>query len=392
VPLGAAGGQNAFLGQSAAYVLPNAKDPSSQQYTLTVSRELPLGLVTDVSYVGNHGNHFLNASPNINTLAPQYYSLGTAALSATVPNPYKGIVPGSLGAATITEANLLKPYPYMSSVTIQDPRNASYWSNLAMVSVQRRVQHGLQIIGAYTFGKILDEGVQGVSDLSAVGTSTSSSPQNWRNPQAEYSVDAIDVTQRVTVSGLYDLPFGVGQRFLSSPRTNRITSGWQYNIIMTLESGRPIGITGANNHLATRPNVIPGVPLKANRQGRNALYKTGTLQWFNPEAFVNPPDYTFGDAPRYFSTLRGPGTVNFDMSLFKTTHITEGTTLELRIEAYNALNHDNLSMPGAAFSAGPPANAAEPYAEGGLNTSSTFGMITASGAYRNVQLAAKLHF
>jgi Carboxypeptidase regulatory-like domain len=391
-PLGAAGGQNAFLGQSAAYVLPSAKDPSAQQYTLTVSRQLPFGLVADVSYLGNHGNHFLNASPNINTLAPQYYSLGTAALSATVPNPYKGLVPGSLGAATITEANLLKPYPYMATVTLQDPRNGFYWSNLAMLSVQRRVEHGLQIIGAYTFGKIMDEGVQGLSDLSAVGTGTSSSPQNWRNPAAEYSVDAIDVSQRLSLSGLYDLPFGTGQRFLSSGRMNRLTSGWQYNVIMTMESGRPISVTGANNHLATRPNVIPGVPLKTGRQGRDALYKTGTLQWFNPEAFINPPDYTFGNAPRYFSSLRGPGTVNFDMSLFKTTHITEGTTLELRIEAYNAFNHDNLSMPSAGFSAGPPADASNPYAEGGLNTSSTFGKITASGAYRNVQLAAKLHF
>jgi hypothetical protein len=392
VPLGAAGGQNAFLGQTAAYVLPTAKDPSSQQYTLTVSREMPLGVVVDFSYVGNHGNHFVNASPNINTLAPQYYSLGTAALSASVPNPYKGIVPGSLGAATITEANLLKPYPYMSTVTLQDARSASYWSNLAMISVQRRVQRGLQVIGGYAFGKILDEGVQGLADLAGVGTATSSTPQDWRNPQAEYSVDAIDVTHRLTISGLYDLPFGVGQRFLSSPRTNRLTSGWQYNVIMTLESGRPIGITGANNHLATRPNVIPGVPLKANRQGRDALYKTGSLQWFNPAAFVNPPDYTFGNAPRYFSSVRGPGTVNFDMSLFKTTHITENVALELRFEAYNALNHDNLSMPSAAFAAGPPANASNPYAEGGLNTSATFGKITASGAYRNVQLAAKLHF
>ncbi len=392
VPLGAAGGQNAFLGQSAAYVLPNAKDPSSQQYTLTVSREIPMGVVADFSYVGNHGNHFLNASPNINTLAPQYYSLGTAALSASVPNPYKGIVPGSLGAATITEANLLKPYPYMSTVTLQDSRNASYWSNLAMLSVQRRVQHGLQVIGAYTFSKILDRGVQGLSDLSAVGTSTSSSPQDWRNPQAEYSVDAIDVTHRLTFSGLYDLPFGVGQRFLSSPRTDRLTSGWQYNVIMTLESGRPISVTGASNHLATRPNVNPNVPVRAPHRGRDALYKTGSLQWFNPAAFVNPPDYTFGNAPRYFSDVRGPGTVNFDMSLVKTTRITESTSLELRFEAYNALNHDNLSMPNASFSAGPPANPADPYAEGGLNTSATFGKITASGAYRNVQLAAKLHF
>jgi hypothetical protein len=161
-PLGASGGQNAFLGQSAAYVLPNAKDPSSQQYTLTVSRQMPLGIVADFSYLGNHGNHFVNASPNINTLAPQYYSLGTAALSASVPNPYAGIVPGSLGTATITEANLLKPFPYMANVTLQYPRNGFYISNLAMVSVQRRVQHGLQLIGAYTFGKILDEGVQGL--------------------------------------------------------------------------------------------------------------------------------------------------------------------------------------------------------------------------------------
>jgi hypothetical protein len=169
-------------------------------------------------------------------------------------------------------------------------------------------------------------------------------------------------------------------------------NGWQYNAILTMESGRPIGVTGANNQLATRPNLNPNVSVKVAHAGRSQMYKTGYLEWFNPLAFVNPPDYTFGNAPREFSNVRGPGTVNLDMSLFKTTHITERMTFEFRIEAYNALNHDNLSMPGAGFSAGPPAVTSNPYAEGGTNTSSTFGMITAAGAIRNVQLGAKIFF
>jgi hypothetical protein len=390
-PLGSAGGQDAFLGQSAAYVLPVAKDPSSQVFTLTLSRQLPWNWVVDTSYLGNHGNHFLNASPNINTLPPQYYSMGTDALSASVKNPYAGIVPGSLGAPTITVANLLKPYPYMSTVTLQAPRNGSYWANLAMLSVQRRMSHGLQVIGGYTFGKITDEGIVGLSDASFVGTKTGDSPQNWRDMRAEHSVDAIDVTHRVTVSALYDLPFGLGQRFFSSSHFNRLISGWQYNVIMTLESGRPIAITGANNHLATRPNWDPNVSAHVLHPSRSVLYKTGRLEWFNPDAFVNPPDYTFGNVSRYLSNLRGPGTVNFDMSLFKTTHISERVALELRIEAFNALNHANLNMPGTGFSPGSsPYN--DPTLEGGHNDNASLGMITSTGGPRNVQLGAKVIF
>lgn len=392
-PLGAAGGPNVFLGQTAAYINPSAKDPSAQVFTLTVSRELPYELVVDASYAGNHGIHFENYSPNLNFLAPQYYSLGTAALSAQAPNPYAGLVPGSLGAATLTKAQLSKPFPYMTAVTMQFPRNGYYWSHLGMLSVQRRATQGLQIMAAYTFGKTTDAGVQDVSNLSAVGTGTSASPQDPYDPRADHSVDTIDATHRLTITGLYDLPFGKGQKFLNRPATNGVVGGWQVNSIFTFQSGFPIGVTGANNQLATRPSLNPGVSLFVPHRSRTVLYQTGALEWFNPLAFVNPPDYTFGNVPREFGNLRGPGTVNLDLSLFKTTHITERTTFEFRIEAYNALNHPNLPMPGVAFSAGKPANPNNPYAEGGLNTSSTFGMIT-SGATttRNVQLAAKISF
>jgi len=392
-PLGAKGGPNAFLGQSANYINPIAKDPSAQVFGLTVSRELPYGIVVDASYGGNHGNHFENFNPNLNALSPQYYSLGTLALSTQVANPYAGLVPGSLGAATLTQAAVLKPFPYMSGVSMQNPRNGYYWSNLGMLSVQRRAAHGLQVMGAYTFGKILDAGVQGVADLSSVGTSTSAGPQNPFNPRAEYSVDNIDVTHRATISALYDLPFGKGQRFLASPTTDRIVGGWQVNTVITMESGRPIGISGASNQLAGRPNWNPNVSVKVAHASRSTLYKTGQLMWFNPLAFVNPPDYTFGNVPRKLPNLRAPGTGNIDLSLFKTTHITERMAFEFRVEAYNALNHPNLPGPGTGFSAGKPADPNNPYAEGGLNTSTSFGMIT-SGATttRNIQLGGKLTF
>lgn len=72
--------------------------------------------------------------------------------------------------------------------------------------------------------------------------------------------------------------------------------------------------------------------------------------WFSPLAFVNPADYTYGNVPRRLGNLRAPGTGNVDMSLFKTTHITEHVAFEFRVEAYNALNHPNLPGPGTGFS------------------------------------------
>ncbi|NUQ28175.1 MAG: hypothetical protein HOQ35_06630 [Acidobacteriaceae bacterium] len=200
-PLGAAGGPNAFLGQSATYVSPSLKDPSSQQYTLTLSHELPSRTVVDVSYLGNHGRHFDMPNININTLDPSYYSRGTAYLNASVPNPYAGQVPGALGAPTITRANLLKPFPYMSAITLGFPRAAHFDGNYLLVNVQRRSDTGLQLIASYTYGKLMSLPIY--TDLSTVtGTPTGNGLQNWRNLDADYSIDAIDVRHRGTIAAL----------------------------------------------------------------------------------------------------------------------------------------------------------------------------------------------
>ena len=386
-PLGAAGGQNAFLGQSGYYVQPSAKDPQSQQSTLTISRELPHDVVIDVSYMGNHGTHFLLPAYNFDTLDPQYFSLGTAYLNASVANPYAGIVPGALGAATITRANLMKPYPYMQNVYASNPRGGHFDGNYLYVSAQRRAARGLQVLGAYTYGKLMSLPIYTDIATTAGITQTGTGFQNPRNFDGDYSVDAIDVTHRGTISALYDLPFGRDQRFLSHSNTlDRILGGFQYNVIMTAESGRPLGFTGATNQgIATRPSFASGVSV--------ALPHPSRTEWFNTAAFIDPPDYSFGNVPRYYSKVRGPGTLNFDMSVFKTTRITEHTSLELRLEAFNALNHVNLMQPDTAFVAGPPNPAVSP-TEGGVNSpsNSNFGAVLGAQNARQVQLGAKLRF
>jgi hypothetical protein len=115
-------------------------------------------------------------------------------------------------------------------------------------------------------------------------------------------------------------------------------------------------------------------------------------KWFNTAAFVDPPDYSFGNAPRTYSHARGPSQLNFDMSVFKTTPINDKIRLEFRVEAYNALNHTELGQPNTSFAAGAPADPSNPYAEGGGNTSSTFGQVTSALAARIVQLGAKIIF
>lgn|GEM_PF-1545743 len=90
--------------------------------------------------------------------------------------------------------------------------------------------------------------------------------------------------------------------------------------------------------------------------------------------------------------MRGPGALNFDLSAFKTTTIGDRLKLELRLEAFNGLNHVNLGIPNTSFGARAPAERTNPTAEGGSNINSNFGTITLAASPRNVQLGAKLIF
>jgi len=379
-PLGSALGPLGFLAQAVSFVPAYSKTPSSQQYTLSVERQIPYDIVLQATYVGNHGVHLVAGGYNINQLDPKYASLGTTALRQAVANPY----PGAPGGATITRQQSLLAFPYYNTVTVTNPHDGNLIAHYLELSAQRQARTGLTLLFGYTMGKLLTDSI--ASPLSYLnGIAANNGYQNSFNRRAEYGLDPSDVSQRLTVSALYNLPFGRNQRFSAhNAFIDRVIGGFQVNLIGVLQTGTPLTITGANAPLATRPNYVPGQSVSVPNQTRNA--------WFNKAAFQNPSDYTFGNVPRTLPHVRGPGTENFDFSLFKTTEITERLKLQLRAEAFNVLNHVNYGLPGTTFaaSANPVVNGNG--VGGGPNTSGSFGVITSAADPRSIQLAAKFIF
>jgi hypothetical protein len=139
----------------------------------------------------------------------------------------------------------------------------------------------------------------------------------------------------------------------------------QLDGILTLQSGTPFspGLSITTNGLATRPDVVAG-------QDPGGLHTV--QQWFNTAAFVAPAYGHYGNAGR--NILRGPAMQKWDAGLFKNFHFRERLKLQIRCEAFNALNHTNLS--GVSASVG----------------STTYGQVTSARVPRYIQLGAKLEF
>jgi hypothetical protein len=172
------------------------------------------------------------------------------------------------------------------------------------------------------------------------------------------------------------LPFGRGRRFANDDGLlTSLISGFQFNGIVTLQSGRPFTVAllseidnsntgrstlgfGAND----RPNLA-GDPTTANRTPE---------RWFNTAAFVFPAFGTFGNAGR--NILDGPGYQNVNASLLKNTRLGERMNLQLRLEAFNLFNHPNFNLPDNFLG------------------SPTFGQILSARDPRHLQFGAKLLF
>jgi len=315
------------------------------------------------------GSGFTAGSYDFNQLPNEHLAQGLA-LNQQVPNPYRGMVPGALGGATISRLQSLRPFPYYSGIAIRNPRLGAYNSHLMLLSAEKRMARGLTMLLSFTGGKIISDSLANPVNFGAVEQVNQIGYQDGKfNRRLERSVDPTDVSKRAVLSLVYELPFGRGAGAL-----NRIIGGWQVNTIGIMQTGLPLLVTGASNFLANRPNST----------GTSARLEGGrsALRWFDTNQFENPANFSFGNVGRVLPDVRGPGTVNWDLSLLKNTKINERFNVQFRAEAFNVMNHVNLGIPNGGFVAG--AN--------GRNQSGTFGTITSSRDSRNVQFALRLAF
>jgi len=376
---GVSAGPLALLGQTVSINESDSTTPLTQQWNLSLQQEFGTWLF-DVTYAANKGNSFAANSYNLNQVDPAVRLQLGQALFTAVPNPYAGLVPGGLGAATITRERSLMAFPYYNAVNVRNPRMGNYLSHQLQVNVRKRLHNGLLLDFAYTNGKKISDSVLLPVDFGTVAPLEQVTQYEFQDPlynrQANRSVDPGDVSQRLVMSALYELPFGRGKRWNPANGVlSKIVGGWQINLIGVMQSGIPLTVRGANNFQADRPNST-GISVELRGDQR------GVARWFDTAQFVNPPDFTFGNVSRTIPDVRHPGTVNLDASLIKDTQITERLRFQFRVEAFNFPNHVNLGLVDDTFSPGPD----------GRNARAQFGTISSARDARIMQFGLKLIF
>ena len=324
-----------------------------QQWNFDIQRHLPAGFFADVAYAGSHGVHLEQYQTEVNQLPDTLWSQG-AALTNQVANPMAGTNPNpSLNTPTIAAGQLERPYPQYNQVQLAGFGCCSSSYNSLQASVTRRFQGGGTLLVAYTNAKLLSNTDTLTSWLEGP-TGGVPGVQDWNNLKGERSLSAQDVSQRLVISYVLDLPFGHGKMFASNFTgfLNGAVSGWGVNGITTFQRGFPLKISysgttplvAANVGVSNiRPDVVSGCDKKS---GGGHI-----TNWFNTTCFAAPPDYGPGTEARVDPTLRGPGINNFDFAIFKRTKIGERMGVEFRTEFFNIFNHPYFSQPATGFGA-----------------------------------------
>ena len=318
---------------SVAFFDPNQKAPTSYQANLDLQHELTAGFVIEGGFLTNISRHLTANDFSINQ----------------VPSELMG--PG--------DTQRLRPFPQFSNVILLNPSigKSSYYAGF--VRVQKRFSDGFSLLAHYTQSRYMDD-AESANEYGSTG-----SYMDAYHRELDWARSASDVPDHLVVTVLYEV-----RPFAEKAWANAVLANWRVGVLETLMSGPPFTVITAAN----TTNAFPAGPLRPNLVGDPELPSDQrTLShWFNTAAFVNPPNFTFGNSPR--SVLRGPGFMTTDLTLEKTIGLIGEKKFDVRVEAYNLLNRANFNVPGFTIDA------------------ADFGVISSARPARTIQLGARFSF
>jgi hypothetical protein len=316
-------------GVSVIAVLPANLTPMVSQWNLQVQRQMGVNQSVSLAYVGTHGARLTR---NYNSNQQLY------------------------GAPSGTQL-----FPKLGSITTQDNSGKSDYHSL-QAQYDRRFTGGLQFLGAFTWSKTIDD---------ACGNLDTCAPQFYKNFAIERALSNQDQPYRLSLSSLYELPFGRGKRWASdiARPLDYVIGGWQLNGIYSLQAGLPFSVTVDGNPSSTRADLV----------GKPSVNPGNITTYINAAAFAIPAS-TGGvfNAPGTSGRdiLRGPGLSNLDLALFKNFSVTEQIRAQLRVQAYNVTNTPHFANPDSDLNHG------------------TFGQINnvLTNSWRQVELGLRVTF
>ena len=310
-------------------VMPNAR---KNQWSLDVQREVGLGMVLDLQYLGSHTDH-LDRSFFNNTPAPG---------------------PGNVDARRPSQR-------YRSRRIISNDLIADY--DAVSLILRKKMSKGLQADVHYTWSRTRDQ---------ATHSNGGGAVMDNYDPMRDYGPANWDIPHRFVASYIYELPF---LKTSSNAILRHVVAGWQIAGVTTIQSGTPVNVTiqpdRANIGITglQRPDLVGPVPsmdCDTNPTTREPI------NCFDSTAFALPAQFTFGNASR--NLLRGPKSMTTDLSLSKQIGLGSTAKLQLRAEIFNAFNNVNFGNPNGVYG------------------TANFGRITSAGAMRQIQLGARFLF
>jgi hypothetical protein len=355
---------------------PNYRPAVSNQWNLTIQRQLTNDLTVQAGYVGQHTDHLA-----------AIYNMGQGLLlpnGTSVPGPYLAGNPTLKNDGTGQQR-------LNTSTAIQN------YDALQIVASEH-VARGLGFRLNYTWSKCLtnNQGYYGrYGNAAAAQTTADVAFQSYvYNVGLDYGLCDADITHVFTGYVNYDLPFGKGRSFAKNANkaVNAVIGDWHYDAIVSAHGGLPISMiqfgsdpTGA--YFQPRPDCLQ--PSEATPYKN---FVGGGYVWFNPLTMAIPAPGKLGNCP--ISSERGPGLKQIDMSLSKRFTITESKYVELRIDAINAFNTPIFAVAGYATDVFPGGGIDKTkYGTDAAYTASIpTGVVNTSVGARNFQFALKLHF